>query len=198
MKHDKLLILPLLLLIALLIALPLLNPGGVLWQSVAAGEGNDTQVIATINGEDFVVPSLEQRLAVYAQQGRPQEGEALKKRLVERQLFYREACAAGCAVDDETLDAYLNDLRQSLPQDPETYAMFQDELATLGLTEEEYWRDYRQEYRELMVNGLYYRQLEREYWHSDQAAAAGNQPFDEYYSIVYLPQLFDKYQVVLK
>ena len=52
--HKKLLILPLLALMILLLALP--ETGSRLWQSFAAGEGNDTTVIANIQGVDFTVP----------------------------------------------------------------------------------------------------------------------------------------------
>ena len=141
--HKKLLILPLLALMILLLALP--ETGSRLWQSFAAGAGNDTTVIANI-------------------QGRPQEEEALKRRLVARELFYREACAAGCSVDEATVDAYLADLRQSLPTDAAAYSLFLEELEILGLTEDEYWREYRQEYVEMMVTGQYYRELEADYW----------------------------------
>lgn len=193
--HKKLLILPLLALMILLLALP--ETGSRLWQSFAAGEGNDTTVIANIQGVDFTVPDLDKRLAVYAAQGRPQEEESLKRRLVARELFYREACAAGCSVDEATVDAYLADLRQSLPTDAAAYSLFLEELEILGLTEDEYWQEYRQEYVEMMVTGQYYRELEADYWHGRLAPEAPLD-FEGYYENTYLPGLFEKYQVVMK
>ena len=188
---KRILILPLLLLIVLL----LLLPASWLWQSFARGENNDVTVIASIQGVDYAVPSLEKRLAVYEQQGRPQQEAELKQRLVEREVFYREACAAGCSVDRETVEHYIDDARQALPQDPVTYEMFRQELEVLGLSEDEYWETSYHEYEQMMVNGLYYRQLESEYWHGQLPAAPID--FETWYQDTYLPQLLEKYQVVV-
>ena len=195
MKNKKLLILPLLLLMAGLLFL--VEQGGPLWQSLNAGKYSDRLVIATIQGEDFTIanPEKQSDLPEYLRDTR--DIEEIKMSALRQEVLFREACSQGFRVSDQEVDDYIADLRASIPSDPEYYPQFLQMLEDLGQSEDECWEEMRPVYVKLLTTGEFYNQLEPEYWKTHQWTATQSF-YDGYYQEVYLPQLFKKYHVVLK
>lgn len=195
MKNKKLLIIPLLLLMAGLLFL--VEQGGPLWQSVSAGKYSDRLVIATIQGEDFSIanPEKQSDLPDYLRDTR--DIEEIKMSAIRQELLFREACSQGFLVSDQEVDDYIAETRAAVSSDPEFHARFLEMLEATGQSEDEYWEEMRPVYVKLLTGGNFYNQLEPEYWKTHQWTATESF-FDGYYEDVYMPELFEKYHVVLK
>ena len=183
MKHSKLWIIPLLLVMAGLLCL---LQTGWLTQSVTAGEGGDMQLIATIDGQDFYLRDL----SLYG--GDSEEG---RMNAVLQELLYREAVVQGLQPHREQVAADLAALRAVLSADAANNEAVMKELAAIygpGLSEDEYWHAYEDELVKLELGQQMYNSLQAEYEQN------GGTDLQRDFMEVYGQALLDKYHVVLK
>ena len=182
MKHSKLWIIPLLLVMA---GLLLLLQSGVLTQSVTAGEDSGAKLIATIDGQDFRLRDL----SLYG--GDSEEG---RLNAVMQELLYREALEQGFTPHREQVAADLSLLRSVLSADEANNEQIMRELAAIygpGLSEDEYWQAYEDELVKLELGQQLYNSLQAAYEQNGGDLAAD-------FMEVYGQSLLDKYNVVMK
>ena len=80
--------------------------------------------------------------------------ETVENLLLTNWLFAREAEAKGYTVADEEVDAFIRE-QQDMENENREDGVFDTYLASIGMSEEEYYATFRDQYRDLLLIGKY-------------------------------------------
>ena len=128
---------------------------------------HDEVTIATADGKDISVPDCESEIHRCLTLDLADTQEEAIHYMIQKDLLQREADAAGITVTDAEVEELIASQKKLMTEEPEVGEFFKNYFDSLGLTEEEYWTQYYEDYRshikqEKLRNEMYHSYLEDE------------------------------------
>lgn len=108
---------------------------------------DDEVIIATADGNDITVTNCENEINRCLSLDLADTREDAINYMVQKNLLKREVDAAGIAATDEEVDALIASQKKLMAEESEVAELFETCFDSLGLTEDEYWKQYYEDYR---------------------------------------------------